>query len=233
MRAFEWAISRTNFLWRFYPVDKVHVLLDTFQGCYKNKMRFFAGLYFLFRMTVNVSYIFTTSWLEQYMIQQLACIIMIVLLALFQPYNEKNKLLNYIDILIFANLAVLNALSYYMYSFSLYNPKLGPPTTVFVIQYLLVFLPLVYMLGYVIRSITKPCCLQLKLGKNNTQPEPWTVNSQSEISQQEYEAILERAEEENRYRPSINQNSSTKRNRGERLRPSIRAYGSTDTTEVS
>ncbi len=59
LRVFEWCLSKVYFLWRWYPTDKVHVFLDTFQGCYKNNMRFFAMVstfftsFFLYRIYCN------------------------------------------------------------------------------------------------------------------------------------------------------------------------------------
>lgn len=143
---FEWCLAKNKLLWKFYPVDKVHFFMDTFQGCYKSKMRFFSGLYFLFRLTINAAYIISVTWIQQFVVQQISCIIMITLVATCQPY--KRKLLNYVDILIFADLAILNALSLFLYTSS--QNGQDPPVSGFVVQYILVFLPLVYMLFYIL-----------------------------------------------------------------------------------
>ena len=165
IKAFEWCISKFDCLWRRYPADKVQILLDTFQGCYKNKMRFFSGLYFLFRLVINVIYLMTNSWLAQYFVQQIACAVMITLLIICQPYNKENKIFNTIDTLIFLNLAILNSFSFYLYSLTLTNPPNIPfPERPFYFQYFLVYLPLVYMLGYVIWSFLKPYKLRIKRG---------------------------------------------------------------------
>ena len=148
LRLFEWCISRYGFLWRFYPRDKVHAILDSFQGCYRNKMRFFAGLYFLFRLTINTVYLATDSWLHQYITQQIACVIMATLVSICQPYNKENWLFNYVDTFIFTNLAVINALSLYFYA--VFQKGQNPPFSAFVFQYVLIFLPLLYMIIYVI-----------------------------------------------------------------------------------
>ena len=50
LRLFEKVLSKVPCLWRHYPKSKIHILLDAFQGCYKNKWRCFAGLYFIFRL---------------------------------------------------------------------------------------------------------------------------------------------------------------------------------------
>ena len=143
----EWVLARSTFLWRFYPIDKVHVFLDTFQGCYRNGMRFFAGLYFLFRLAINTAYFATDSWLQQFVFQQIACVVMITLVALCRPYNDENWYLNYVDVFIFVDLAIVNALSLYLYAVS--QEDQSPPLSGFVFQYILVFLPLLYMIGYI------------------------------------------------------------------------------------
>ena len=157
LRLFEWGLSKVEFLWRFYPVGKIHFILDTFQGCFKNKCRFFAGLYFVFRLVINVNYTFTT-WLQQFLIQAIVCILMITLLSLFQPYNKQNEMFNRIDVLIFANLAVVNGLTIYLYEYAVNNPKADTlPASAFVIEYILIFLPLIYIIGYIVWRKTRPC----------------------------------------------------------------------------
>ena len=149
LKILEWCLFKVSFLWKFYPVDKVHFFLDTFQGCYRNNMRFFAGLYFLFRLTINGAYLATSSWPMQFIIQQMACIIMVALVSLCQPYNRENNLFNYVDNLIFTNILILNSLTFYLYVSSSSGNE-HPSLSVFVIQYILILLPLVYMIGYIL-----------------------------------------------------------------------------------
>ena len=221
MKWFEACIHKVRCLRRLYPAVKVQILLDTFQGCYKNNMRFFAGLYLIFRLVINVSYIYTT-WLEQYIIQQIVCTLFIVLLAVCQPYSEEKKLFNYVDILIFSDLAVINALSLYLYAYSQNHPGLPPPHGAFVIQYILVFLPLAYMITYITWHTMRPClrCLWLEARKlithcfrgryyqplddvaANTPPVTRTDSTLQEDDDDHIEAVLKRAELHNTYRPS-------------------------------
>ena len=169
LQAFEWCLSLVAFLWRWYPADKIHVFLDAFQGCYRNNMRFFAGLYFLFRLAINAIYLATNSWLQQFVAQQIACVMMVTLVAVCRPYNKENWLFNYVDVLIFADLAMVNALSLYLYTTTAQS-NLTPSLSAFVFQYILVFLPLIYMLSYVAWYVVTrtwlkeklPCCNTLK-----------------------------------------------------------------------
>lgn len=155
---FEWCLAKVNCLWRFYPSTKVHVLLDTFQGCFKIKYRFFAGLYFVFRLVINFSVMMNNSWLQQYIVQQAACVIMVMLLAIFQPYNKENNIFNRIDAFMFTNLAVINVVSLYLYEYSQNNPQSNTlPLSAFVFQYILVYLPLIYIIIYILWERTRPC----------------------------------------------------------------------------
>lgn len=57
--------------------------------------------------------------------------------------------MNYVDLFIFTNLAVVNALSLYLFVHGKINAEQNPiPLWPFVIQYILVFLPLLYMMLY-------------------------------------------------------------------------------------
>ena len=162
LRMFEWCLNRVNSLWRFYPVGKVHFFLDTFQGCFKNKCRFFAGLYFVFRLVINLNYSFTQTRLEQFVIKEISCILMIMLLAICQPYNAQNNRFNCIDVLIFTNLAIVNGLSFYLYEYAQNNPQTDTlPLSAFIIQYILIFLPMIYIISYIIWEKTKPCHYRL------------------------------------------------------------------------
>ena len=144
------AISKCPSGSRIYPTAKIQALLDTFQGCFKDNMRFFAGLYFACRLVLNLAYVFSGTWFMRFAIQQITLTILIVLLALFKPYREDLNYVNYVDILILSNLAVLNCLSSYLYVVYKNNPTDESPelSFVFYLQYFLVYTPLIYMIGY-------------------------------------------------------------------------------------
>ena len=152
----EKCIHKVEWLWRFYPVTKIHIFMDTFQGCYKDDRRFFAAMYFLFRLTINVGYILTDTWLQQFIFQQIACTVFIVIFVLCWPYQEEKWLFNYIDFLLLSNLAIVNALSLYLFAFSQNNHGLALPRSAFRVQYILVFLPLIYMAIFVVWYLLTP-----------------------------------------------------------------------------
>ena len=149
-------IHRVEWLWRFYPVTKIHVFMDTFQGCYRDDRRFFAAMYFLFRLTINVGYILTDTWLQQFIVQQIACTVFVVVFVLCWPYREEKWLFNYVDFLMLTNLAIVNALSLYLFAFSRNNHGLALPGSAFWVQYILVLLPLIYVVIYVVWCLLTP-----------------------------------------------------------------------------
>lgn len=134
---------------KVWPSVTLHIFLDAFQGFYKPNRRFFAGIYFIFRLVVTFSYIFTRSYLDTYILQEIYIIVMIALLAILKPY--KKEIFNTVDILIFLNLGIINLISTYTYASSLSISSLGLKSArqLYLIQYCLLWLPLIYMLSYV------------------------------------------------------------------------------------
>ena len=192
LKALEWCVMRVKWLRKFYPNDKVHLFLNMFQGCYRNKMRFFAGLYFLFRFALNVSCVLTIDWLQQLLVQQLATIIMVLLLILCRPYEW--PILNYVDAIIFINLAILNSLSFYLYSFTIIYHGEDLPISVTVLQYFLVFLPLVYMIAYICWRVTQPCHPKIKRIISK-----FSKRGADKDESESDEAMFDRAESKNTY----------------------------------
>ena len=215
IKAFEMCLFKVQFLWRWYPVDKVHILLDTFQGYFKNKMRCFAGLYFLFRLAVDISYTTTNSWLTQYLIQQILCLVMAALLLVCQPYNEENKLFNIIDPLIFFNLGVLNVISLYLLSVTKLKVIQNTDLTFFffLLQCILVLLPLLCMLTYIVWYFIKAYIKRLELKLNEfirsktaryrtcVSTRHLELNSESDTAASAEEVLLRRAQSRNTYCP--------------------------------
>ena len=153
----DWLIDKQGFtcLQRLWPSIKVHTFLDTFQGFYKPNRRFFSGVYFLFRLTVFITFSFSRTIISQYVFQQVAVMILIVLVALLRPYTR--EFYNYLDILIFFNLGTINALAIYIFT----NKTSSFPYAVYAIEYVLVWLPLVYIICYAVwNRVHKRQCYQ-------------------------------------------------------------------------
>ena len=170
LRALEYAISKSRILSRVYPITEIHILLDTFQGCYKKNARCFAGLYFLCRLFITLAYVNSETWVQRFVIQQITITVVIILLALFKPYRTELNFVNYVDILIFSNLAILNCLSFYLHVVYKSDPETASNefTFIFCLQYIAVFIPLLYMVGYIIWHFKNKRNIKLKCEQLNT-----------------------------------------------------------------
>ena len=150
----EKCINRIKWLSKWYPADKIHIFLDTFQGCYRDNRRYFAGMYFLFRIFMGASYLLARDWFHQYMIQQFVCVVIILSIGILRPYRKEFWYLNAIDLLMFTNLAIVNGLSTYMLSFNgIYNHNSVNFQYIFYTQIFFVYLPMIYMLVHIIWTL--------------------------------------------------------------------------------
>ena len=142
----DWLIDKRGFrfLQKIWPSIKVHTFLDTFQGFYKPNRRFFSGVYFLFRIVVFVNYSFSRTIISQYVVQQIAVTVLIVLVALFRPYTR--EFYNYLDLIMLLNLSILNALAIYIFT----SKSSKFPYGLYAVECVLVWWPLVYMLCYAV-----------------------------------------------------------------------------------
>ena len=207
-------VSKCYTIRRHWPADKVNILLDTFQGCYKPRMRFFAGVYFIFRIAVLVTLATSENLLQLYTIQQVLCCTVIALLSLLQPYRK--NFFNYIDTLTFLNLAVLNALNMYIFVESIKDPP-EKPKAAFIAQYILIYLPLLYVISYLlwyfvtscghkIKHFLKRsylfCCVCCCQNRLNYIPLMDSASGTMQNSARNTSLLFERAEEGNTYQPS-------------------------------
>jgi hypothetical protein len=105
-----------HFLSQKIPISKIKPLLDTFQGCFKDNLRFFAGLYFIYRWTAPFVNSVTSSLGTAYITYEICLILILALHALFQPYQKRVH--NIIDTLLFTNLLLINSITcihYYLF----------------------------------------------------------------------------------------------------------------------
>lgn len=150
-----------NFLWRLMPIQ----LLDTFQSSFKDNFRFFAGLYFLYRVAAIAVYMYVTTLTQYYTIIGGQIIAIISLHAVLNPYKEKKH--NTIDLLLFSNLAIINGISQYNFAratdeesnFETTNTTLFFTTTV---QTLFMSIPLFCIFFVVLKILLQRCKLRLR-----------------------------------------------------------------------
>ena len=125
--------------WIFRKIELASPFLDTFQGCFKDRYRFFAGLYLMYRSVAGFSFAATNNRFEVYIITEVLLVIMLGVHAWIQPYKE--KIHNHIDTGIFLIMLIVNTLTMYRYHETQVQTKSNVLEFVTGFQLFLVFVP--------------------------------------------------------------------------------------------
>jgi predicted outer membrane repeat protein len=163
---------------KYITIVRLKPLLDAFQGCFKDNLRFFAGLYFLYRWTTLIIGILPSiGYGRAYIIKGCLLTLFLALHAVCQPYTVKTY--NVIDSLLFADLVLLNAIIFFHYhTFNASARKTQDIAITAVIQLILIYLPFIVMIVYVIvktcRLGYRQCC---STKDQNTDIKPISLNS--------------------------------------------------------
>ena len=97
-----------NCISRKLPVSSLIPLLDCFQSCFKDDLRFFAGLYFLYRWIAPVLHISTSLGIA-YATTEFFLILILAIHAFSQPYVK--RIHNMIDTLLFTDLLLIHSIT--------------------------------------------------------------------------------------------------------------------------
>ena len=141
---------------RLVPLFKLLPLFDCFQGTFKDKYRFFSGLYFIFRVSI-ISSLFAPELSLVYFIVTMQLIVMLTFHTLAWPY--KCKIHNIIDALLFANLAIISGLKLLMVfrtSSSSYEIRYVHIMEIILVN-IPIFVVIVYLLGKGFVKFNKFC----------------------------------------------------------------------------
>ena len=140
-------------------------LLDSFEGCFQDKYRCFAGIYFLYRVLFLSAHVFIPSLLWFYAVSEVMLIIMLAIHSITQPYQTKWH--NTLDTLMFTNLAIINGLSIFIY-YNLSSSSVHVQLQGFQwIQITFIYLPILYITAYIAYKIyTSNHCKGLPRIKN-------------------------------------------------------------------
>ena len=122
---------------------KLKPFLDSFQGCFKDNCRYFAGLFFLYRiLLVLIPIYFSDGKFWNIMTKELLILCMLFLHCLCAPFQEKFH--NHIKSFLLIDLILINTLQ-----LAPLNSDNSTTTLVAVFQVVLMSLPLVYLLCYI------------------------------------------------------------------------------------
>lgn len=146
---------------RMIPIYKLKPFLDSFQGCFRDELRFFAGIYFLYRWIALLLFATIPSITGFYMSLGIAYILVLMLHTVFQPYASRVH--NIIDGLLLANLALIYSLAGYNYLFGqglseTYSIQNKYITTAAAIQLILIYLPIAGMAVYLFILLCRKLC---------------------------------------------------------------------------
>ena len=152
----------------------LQTFVDAFQGCYKNgadggpERRYFAGIYFVFRIIVFLIFTVVSSILIRVTILQVTFIVFILIFVIFRPYKKDRY--NILDPIFIAILAVSCTATGVMYIILFIYKYL--PNPVWYFTYALLHTPTLYMISYIIYWFcTHSRCIQThcisKLNRRN------------------------------------------------------------------
>ena len=142
---------------KIIPLEKTKPLFDSIQGAFKDQYRFFAGLYFLYRLCALLFFTLD-SLTTHYTLTGVLLVFMLTIHATFCPYKKRWH--NILDAILFCNLIIINTITHYNYYLSL-KASSDVVTVMISLQCVLILLPLVYLIAFTIYSIvvkTKPLC---------------------------------------------------------------------------
>ena len=139
--------------------------INVFQGCFKDRFRFFAGMFLLYRIAQLMATLLPTRVEDSFIIQIALCLAYMLLLTACQPYHR--KLFNIVDILILGDLALILLLDLKL----AYATPGDGLVAVIVIQQALMYLPLVYLFGLLGTMAYQKCKKRRAAAREETEME--------------------------------------------------------------
>ena len=146
-----WIVNKTL---QLTGINKLKPFIDCFQSCYKDKFRFFAGLYFVYRITILLTFTISANSVLFNVYSAIVIVLWLGIHSTVQPYKE--RLHNTIDSLVFFNLALINGCVVIAKEWAalVEDPNLIATGTrmllLNIIQLLLLYAPMVAVLAYLV-----------------------------------------------------------------------------------
>ena len=150
--------------------DRFKPLLDSFQGCFKDRFRCFAGLFFCYHLMIPARFVISMNTLQYYYVLEIILILILVLQAIVQPFHDITH--NIIAVLSFCNLVVINLITIRVYS-SVSNKGYTTETHILQwIQTILVYMPLLVATIWLMKKVIRKYFMKVKcLKKSLYQPD--------------------------------------------------------------
>lgn len=143
----------TKVLCRLVPLERFRPFFDSVQSAFKDKHRYFAGLYFLYRLSTLLIFVIAKNLADFYFLLELQFVLMFTVHAWVQPYKKKWH--NRLDLYIFFLLTIINGITMYNYqrTLNLLNHHQKVITVLTTIQIFLAYSPLLLMVVYLVHKL--------------------------------------------------------------------------------
>jgi len=135
------------------PLEKIKPIFDSFQSTFKDSLRFFSGLYFLYRFLIALTFVVNTPS-SFYIVIEVILVVILVIHSVCQPHRK--KLHNVVDSLLFGNLLLINTLSIFHLHLKNYPMKwcrINLKVMSSANQLVLVCLPFMVLLGIMAQNL--------------------------------------------------------------------------------
>ena len=142
-------------------INRLMPLFDSLQGCYRDKLRFFSGLYFLYRVALLLT--FTFSELTFYLVTQFLLLFILAIHLVAQPYRLRKH--NIFDGLIFINLAIINGITIIIkisMTSEIINIFRNNMISIIIVQVVFAYLPIIVVFLYGVKQLTAKCASKCK-----------------------------------------------------------------------
>lgn len=150
-------LQRTGCHW-LQPGTSLQHFLNSFHHCFKDgtngehDRRYFAAVYFILKFLLISTYATGLDWTRQYIFQQIICTLGLLVVGVLQPY--KYWFHNFLDMVMFSLLSVINILAIYNMYQQAINSSLSKLSLY--VQFILIFIPLGYLLCYLLVLFLRP-----------------------------------------------------------------------------
>ena len=164
-------------------INHLMPLFDSFQSCYKDRMRFFAGIYFLYRVAALLAYMHSETLPPVFL-----AVLILGIHSVLQPYKSWKH--NAIDALIFLDIAIINSITV-MIKTSLTTGSDRNILQLKLVQLTFIYLPMLCLLFIVSLRIGRKLCSLRKSTRGIEEPTGASSNpTVSQVSQSEIKLPL-------------------------------------------
>ena len=130
---------------------KLKPFFDSFQGCYRDKLRFFSGLYFLGRVAILGIDAFVTSTTQSVLGMEITILILLGMYALCHPFRSTTDNIN--NILILINMSLVSVFTQLAYSQEGYEEQRNVVTFALIVRLILLYLPILCVVANAVKWI--------------------------------------------------------------------------------